>query len=51
MPMPLGGTTFVLHPNSLGEDEAGPVFEPVGGELQPSFATAHPGGGAHLFFV
>jgi hypothetical protein len=25
--------------------------EPVGGEFQPPFETAYPGGGAHLFSV
>jgi hypothetical protein len=32
----------------LFEDGTGLVLEPVGGEFQPSFATAHPGGSAHL---
>ena len=26
----------------------GPGLDPVGDEFQPSFETAHPGGGAHL---
>jgi len=41
-------TTFKLYPNLLFEDGTGPDLEPVGGEFQPSFATVHPGGGAHL---
>ena len=40
-----------LQPNSLFEDGPGPGLEPVGGEFQPSFETAHPGGDAYLFTV
>ena len=46
----LEGTTFKPYPNSLFEDGTGPGLEPVDGEFQPSFASVHPGGGAHLFF-
>jgi len=47
----LEDTTFKLHPNSLFEDGTGPGLELVGGEFQPFFATAHPGGGVYLIFV
>jgi hypothetical protein len=39
------------NPKTLFEDGPGSDLEPVGGEFQPSFATVHPGGGAHLFSV
>jgi hypothetical protein len=39
---------FKLYPNSFFEDGYGPGLEAVGGEFQPSFATAHAGGGAHF---
>jgi hypothetical protein len=44
----LVSTIFKLHPNSLFEDATGPGLEPVGGEFQPSSATAYSGGGAHF---
>jgi hypothetical protein len=39
------------NPTSLLKDGKGPGLEPVGGEFQPPFAIAYPGGGAHLFIV
>jgi hypothetical protein len=51
MPMPLGKFDFKLYPNSLFEDATGPGLETVGGEFQPSFATAYSGGGAHLILL
>jgi hypothetical protein len=30
------------------EGGPGPVLDPVGGEFQPQFETAYPGGEAHL---
>jgi hypothetical protein len=43
------GTPLGINPAPLFDDVTGPGIEPVGGEFQPSFATVHPGGGAHLF--
>ena len=39
------------NPTLLFEDRPSPGLEPVGGEFQPQFETAYPGGGAHLIFV
>ena len=51
MRMPLGRHDLEAASDSLFEDGTGLVLEPVGGEFQPSFATAHRGEGAHLFTV
>ena len=51
MPMPLGRHNLQTLSDSLFEDGPGPGIEPVGGEFQPSFETAHPGGDAYLFTV
>ena len=40
-----------INPVLLFEDGPGLGIETVGGEFQPSFATVHPGGGAHPFSV
>jgi hypothetical protein len=45
------GTPLGINPAPLFDDVTGPGIETVGGEFQPSFATVHPGGGAHLFSV
>jgi hypothetical protein len=54
VPMPIPherNTIGVTNPTPLFEDGPGPGLEPVGGEFQPPFAIAYPGGGAHLIFV
>ena len=48
MPMPLDRHDLKAASDSFFEDGTGLVLEPLGGEFQPSFATAHAGGGAHL---
>jgi ABC-type uncharacterized transport system ATPase subunit len=45
------GTPLGTNPDILILDGPGPGLEPVGGEFQPQFATAYPGGGDHLFSV
>jgi hypothetical protein len=44
-------TPLGTNPTPLFEDGKGPGLESVGGEFQPPFAIAYPGGGAHLIFV
>jgi hypothetical protein len=38
-------------PTSLFKDGKGQGLEPGGGEFQPLFTIAYPGGGAHLIFI
>jgi len=42
-------TPFRTNPTLLFKDGLGPGLEPVGGEFQPQFETAYPGGGTHIF--
>ena len=44
-------TILGIIPNPLFEGWTGPGLDSVDGEFQPSFETAHPGGGAYLFTV
>jgi hypothetical protein len=44
-------TPLGTNPPPLFGDRPGPGLEPVGGDFQPPFAIAHPGGGALLICV
>jgi hypothetical protein len=44
-------TPLGTNPPPLFEDRPGPGLEPVGGGFKPSFAIAHPGGGAYFIFA